>query len=213
MYIPTHFKEDRIEVLHGLIAAHSLGTLVTLDGDGLNANHIPFEIDPAAGDLGTLRAHVGRSNPIWRDLREDVQPLVVFQGPQAYISPSWYASKKETGRVVPTYNYAVVHAHGPLRVIDDPGWLRALLEDMTRRHEEKVGQHWRMNDAPADYIEKILTAIVGIEIPIVRIEGKWKTSQNQPQDNRASVVAGLREVGTDERLAMAGLVQQNIRLK
>lgn len=213
MYIPAHFKEERIEVLHGLIAAHPLGTLVTLDGDGLNANHIPFEIDPAAGDLGTLRAHVARGNPVWRDLREDVQPLAVFQGPQAYISPSWYASKKETGRVVPTYNYAVVHAHGPLRVIDDPGWLRALLEGMTWRHEEKVGRHWRMEDAPADYIEKILTAVVGIEIPIVRIEGKWKTSQNQPQDNRAGVAAGLREAGTDERLAMAGLVQQNIRLK
>lgn len=207
MYTPSQFNENRLEVLQGLIADHPLGTLVTLASDGLNANHIPFEIDSSAGQFGTLRAHVARNNPVWHDLLETVDPMVVFQGPTAYISPSWYATKQEHGKVVPTYNYAVVHAYGPLRVIEDPAWLRAFLVRLTARHEPQAGGNWKIEDAPPDYIEKTLTAIVGIEIPITRLQGKWKTSQNQPAVNRAGVAAGLEGIGSDEALAMARLVQ------
>lgn len=207
MYVRSYFKENRPEVLHDLIATNPLGTLVTLSSNGLQASHIPFEIDSTAGQFGILRAHVPRSDPIWSDRREDVEPMVVFQGPQAYISPSWYATKQEDSKVVPTYNYAVVHAYGPMRVIEDPAWLLEFLGKLTARHEQQVGKNWKIEDAPADYIEKMLSAIVGIEIPITRIEGKWKTSQNQPEVNRASVAAGLSEIGSDEALAMARLVQ------
>ena len=207
MYTPSQFNENRLEVLQGLIADHPLGTLVTLASDGLNANHIPFEIDSSAGQFGTLRAHVARNNPVWHDLREGVDPMVVFQGPTAYISPSWYPTKLEHGKVVPTYNYAVVHAYGVMRVIEDPAWLRELLQRLSARHEKEAGKNWTIHDAPADFIEKQLAAIVGIEIPIARIMGKWKRSQNQPAVNRSGVVAGLSEIGSDEALAMARLVQ------
>ncbi|HEX7650118.1 MAG TPA: FMN-binding negative transcriptional regulator [Noviherbaspirillum sp.] len=207
MYIPSQFEENRLEVLHGLIAANPLGTLVTLASDGLNANHIPFEIDSSAGEFGTLRAHVARNNPVWHDRRDDAEPMVVFQGPHAYISPSWYPTKLEHGKVVPTYNYAVVHAYGPLRIIEDPAWLHDFLARLTAREERHAGSDWKIGDAPADYIEKMLSAIVGIEIPISRIVGKWKVSQNQPETNRAGVVAGLQKIGGDESLAMAQLVQ------
>jgi transcriptional regulator len=207
MYIPSQFEENRLEVLHGLIAANPLGTLVTLASDGLNANHIPFEIDSSAGEFGTLRAHVARNNPVWHDRRDDAEPMVVFQGPHAYISPSWYPTKLEHGKVVPTYNYAVVHAYGPLRIIEDTAWLHDFLARLTAREERHAGSDWKIGDAPADYIEKMLSAIVGIEIPISRIVGKWKVSQNQPETNRAGVVAGLQKIGGDESLAMAQLVQ------
>jgi transcriptional regulator len=209
MYLPAHFEENRLEVLHGLIDARPLGTLVTLGSDGLNANHLPFELDRGAGAFGTLRAHVARANPVWHDLNDTVQPLVVFQGPHAYVSPSWYPSKRENGRAVPTWNYAVVHAHGPLRIVDDRDWLRALLERLTARHETQIGKGWRIDDAPADYIDKMLAVVVGIEMPITHLTGKWKVSQNQPAANREGVVAGLRELGGEDALGMAELVRGN----
>ena len=135
MYLPKHFEETRVEVLHELIHAHPLGALVTLMPGGLDANHIPFEVDPDPAPFGTLRGHVARANPVWRDASDDVEALVIFQGPGTYISPAWYATKKETAKVVPTWNYVVVHAHGPLRVIDDREWLRAFVEKLTNRHE------------------------------------------------------------------------------
>lgn len=207
MYLPKHFEEARLDVLHDLIARHPLGTLVTLGDDGLEANHLPFEIDRTVGPFGTLRAHVARANPVWCAAGGATLPLVVFQGPHAYVSPSWYPSKRENGRVVPTWNYAVVHATGPLRVIEDPAALRALLGRLTARHETEVGKSWRIGDAPADYLEKMLAAVVGIEMPIARLEGKWKTSQNQPATNRDGVAAGLDALGGDDAREMAELVR------
>jgi transcriptional regulator len=206
MYVPSQFEEKRSEVLHGLMREHPLGTLVTLDASGLNANHIPFEIDAAEGAFGTLRAHVARANPFWKLHLGDVDALVIFQGAQSYISPSWYPTKQDDGRVVPTYNYMVVHAYGPLKVIDDATWVRAQLERLSERHEAGRPHPWRIDDAPADYIDKLLAAIIGIEIPISRMSGKWKVSQNQPAVNRSGVERGLREQGDDMSLAMADVV-------
>jgi transcriptional regulator len=209
MYLPKHFAEARVEVLRELIHAHPLGTLVTLTPGGLDANHIPFEIDPEPGPHGTLRGHVARSNAVWREVSRDVEVLVIFQGPGTYISPAWYPTKQETGRVVPTWNYAVVHAHGPLRVIDDKDWLRDFVTKLTNRHEaERRGEPWHVTDAPADYIDRQLGAIIGLEIPITRLVGKWKMSQNRPAQDRAGVVDGLLQDGGPSHAAVAGLVRQ-----
>lgn len=196
MHTPAHFAEDRPEILHALVAAHPLGTIITLTSAGLDANLIPFELDPTptpTGPHGTLRAHVARANPVWRDFAPEVESLVVFQGPQAYITPSWYVeTKPANGKVVPTWNYCVVHAHGSLRVIDERDWLRGQVERLVRRHESARPAPWHVSDAPADYVEKQLAAIVGIEIPLTRLAGKWKTSQNRPAADYAGVIAGLR---------------------
>lgn len=215
MYTPAHFAETRLDVMHALIAAHPLGTLVTLTSAGLDANHIPFEIDPApsaAAPHGTLRAHVARANPVWQDFSRDVDVLVVFQGPQAYITPTWYVETKPAGgKVVPTWNYCVVHAHGPLIVRDDPAWLRGQLERLVHRHESTQPAPWHLADAPADFIEKQIAAIVGIEIPITRLSGKWKVSQNRSPADRAGVATGLRASRAADAAAMADLVQRKIR--
>jgi len=196
MYLPKHFEETRSEALHELIRAHPLGMLVTLNGAGLQANSVPFilDADPAGGP-GILRAHVARANPLWRETRGDVEALVVFQGPQAYISPGWYASKAEHGKVVPTWNYVMVQARGTLRAVDDADWLRAFVTRLTTKHEAVQAQPWAVADAPADYIDTMLRAIVGIEIPLTALTGKWKVSQNRPAADRAGVVAGLTAVG------------------
>jgi transcriptional regulator len=213
MYMPSHFEETRVEVLHQLIREHSLAVLVTLGSEGLNANHIPFEIEPAPAPFGTLRGHVARSNPVWRDFSKDVQALLVFQGPQAYITPSWYETKKETGKVVPTYNYIVVHAYGPLNVVEDRAWLRRLVERLTNRHEAARPEPWKITDAPGDYIDKMLGAIVGIEIPVTKLLGKWKASQNRPPADRDGVVRGLSEINDADAATMASLVKESANSK
>ena len=186
MYTPKHFVESRVEALHGLIRAYPFATLVTRAADGLTANHLPFEL---VGEV--LHGHVARGNELAR--LDGAEVLLVFQGPDGYISPNWYPSKHETGREVPTWNYAVVHVHGRLRVIDDAAWLRRLLETLTDHHEAGQPQPWKISDAPDDHIETSLRAIVGLEVSIDRIEGKFKLSQNHPARNRAGVIAGLRE--------------------
>jgi transcriptional regulator len=205
MYLPKHFDETRVEVLHGLIRAHPLGALVTTGANGLEANHIPFEIDPDPAPFGTLRAHVARANPVWREGTGDA--LVIFQGPEIYVSPSWYPSKREGGKVVPTWNYAVVHAYGALRAVDDAAWLRAFVERLTNRHEAARPDRWHVTDAPADYVDRMVTAIVGIELPVARLVGKWKVSQNRPAADQAGVIAGLEAVGDDAARAMAAAVR------
>ncbi|MBC7501331.1 MAG: FMN-binding negative transcriptional regulator [Herminiimonas sp.] len=204
MYSPSHFEEKRTEVLHQLIEDHGFGTLVTHDEGLLNANHIPFEIDREAG---VLRAHVARANPVWRRTPADGESLVIFQGAHAYITPSWYESKREHGKVVPTWNYMVVHAYGTIRVMDDPAWVLGLVGRLTGRHESGRALPWKVDDAPADYIQKILSAIVGIEIPIGRMIGKWKVSQNRDEADRAGVAAGLVEDGRADNLSMSEAVR------
>lgn len=174
MYIPAKYQETRNDVLHGLIANHPLGMLVTHGADGLSADHIPFEVSAPtdAAPLGMLRAHVARANPLWR--RGGAQVLTVFQGESRYVSPSEFEEKAISGRVVPTWDYAVVHVHGALSTVDDPAWLAALLARLTTRHEAGHSAPWAVADAPPDYIASLTTAIVGIEIRIERIEGKWK---------------------------------------
>jgi transcriptional regulator len=213
MYLPAQFHEDRTPILHDLIRAHPLAMLVTLDSTGLVANHIPMEIDAEAGPFGTLRGHVARANPIWKSHRPDVEAMAVFAGPHCYITPSYYATKAATGKVVPTWNYATVHAYGPLRAIEDVAWLRRLVEQLTVRYESARTQGtteapWQVSDAPESFIETMLKAIVGIELPISRFEGKWKVSQNRPAEDRAGVAAGLASGQDPMQQAMAELVRQ-----
>ena len=199
MYLPKHFAETDPAVLHDLMRANPLATLVTHGADGLDANHIPLHLDAAAGPYGTLRGHIARANPLATPVtmettagpRVNREILVIFQGTDSYISPSGYATKAEHGKVVPTWNYVAVHAYGTLRLIDDRDWLLAQLDTLTAEQEAALPHPWSVDDAPADYIGKMLGAIVGIEIVIDRLVGKWKVSQNQPAENRASLIAAL----------------------
>jgi len=197
MYLPSHFEEQRPEVLHTLLRSHPLGLLVTQDAAGaMAANSVPFLLDPdPAGGPGILRAHVARANPVWREARADVDSLAVFQGPQAYISPSFYASKAEHGKVVPTWNYVMVQARGRLRAIDDPAWLRAFVTRLTERFETPREAPWAVSDAPAEYVETMLRGIVGIEIVLSALTGKWKVGQNRSAADRAGVARGLEAAG------------------
>jgi len=208
VYLPAHFEETRPDVLHELIRLHPLGTLVTCGPGGLNANHVPFEYDPQPAPLGTLRAHVARANPVWREAGA-VEPLVIFQGPQAYITPSWYQTKQQTGKVVPTFNYLVVHAYGRLRAIEDSAWLHDFVARLTARFEAPRAQPWAVTDAPEDFIAAQLRAIVGIELSLTRLIGKWKTSQNRPAVDRAGVIEGLRASGDAVAQAMAAAIDQS----
>lgn len=208
MYIPEHFEERDVAVLHALMRSHPLGTWVSEVDGQLVVNHIPFVVDSTRGPLGTLLGHVARANTIWKTVPGQAASVVVFQGPQAYITPSWYPAKHEHGKVVPTWNYAVVHAHGQPRVIDDPDWLRQHVVELTGAHESARTAPWQVSDAPASYIDTMLRAIVGIEIPIARLLGKWKASQNRPASDRRGVVAGLSETGDSESQHMARLVQE-----
>ena len=202
MYMPAHFEENRPEVLHRLIAEQSFGTLITNGPNGLDANHVPFEFDPAAGPHGTLRAHVARANPVWQEVAERPDALVIFQGPTAYISPSWYPSKHETHRQVPTYNYMVVHAHGRIVVRDDESFLRGLVARLTRKMEAGEPVPWKMGDAPADYIAQMLGAIVGIEIEVTRLVGKWKLGQNKAAEDRRGAAQTLLARNGDQQQAV-----------
>lgn len=199
MYLPKHFTETRVEALHGLIDAHPFATVVVGEGRSLQANHLPFE---RVGER--LHGHVARGNELVR--LDGAEVLLVFHGPQGYVSPNWYPGKHEDSRVVPTWNYAVVHVHGRLRVMDDPAWVRSLLDTLTDRHEAGQAQPWRVADAPADHVDTLLRAVVGIEVAIDRIEGKFKLSQNHPAANRAGVVDGLRQRGHAGDVALAELM-------
>ncbi len=208
MYEAAAFREDRIDVMHALITAHPLATLVTQSALGLEANHIPLLIDPEPGPWGTLRGHVARANPVWRTFNADIGALAVFQGPQGYITPSWYPSKAQHGKVVPTWNYAVVHARGPLKIIDDAQWLRTLVTRLTASQESQRQKPWQVTDAPADYIDTMLKAIIGIEIPVTRMQGKWKMSQNRLPLDRDGVIHGLESRDDDASLAMLHAMQK-----
>lgn len=191
MYIPPAFREERTDVLHALIRRHPLGLLTSAGASGLLATPLPFLVHAGEGGHGTLRAHMARANPHWRDLQDVAECLVVFMGPQGYVTPSWYPSKRETRKVVPTWNYVTVHAWGRPRLVEDAAWLRRQIDELTRAQESARAEPWAVGDAPDDYLAAQMRAIVGIEIPIDRIEGKWKLSQNRPEADRAGVVEGL----------------------
>src|SRR5215475_6589415 len=208
MYQPPHFREDRIEVQHALIRDYPLGLLITAGAGGLMANPIPFLLDSDTPGPGVLRCHLARANPQWRELMGVEECMAVFQGPQSYITPSWYATKRETGKVVPTWNYATVHVWGRPRVMKDDSWLRKQIEDLTVSREAQRAEPWLVSDAPEDFVAMQMRAIVGIEIPILRIEGKWKMSQNRPEADRAGVIAGFRERGDE---SIAALIEERDR--
>ncbi|MDR3536116.1 MAG: FMN-binding negative transcriptional regulator [Acetobacteraceae bacterium] len=195
MYVPEHFREDSVEALHAAIRASGLATLVSLTADGLLASHVPLLLDPEPAPYGTLIGHVARANPHGRASDPAVQTLAIFQGPDGYITPSYYATKRETGKVVPTWNYSAIHAYGTLEVFDDPARLLAVVTRLTERHEGARAAPWAVSDAPADFVAGMLRAIVGIALPIVRLEGKVKMSQNRPPADREGVIAGLMEDG------------------
>jgi transcriptional regulator len=204
MYLPKAFEELRPEVLHALVRAHPLATIVMHADGALCADHIPLILQPP-NDV--MLGHVARANPLWRRAGDGAACLVVFSGVDHYISPNGYATKAQTGKVVPTWNYEAVHVNGTIRAIDDPAWLRNFLATLTHEHERTQPRPWRIDDAPADYIEAMLGAIVGIEITVQRITGKAKLSQNQPAENRRSLVAALRSAGDSSSTAMADAIE------
>ncbi len=214
MYIPKFNEETRTPVLHQLMRSRPLASLVTLGSSGLFASHLPMILevqeDDQAAPLGLLRCHVSRANVQWKDFSPEVQALAIFSGPQHYITPNWYEEKQATGKVVPTWNYVVVHAYGYLKVMDDADWLRAHVESLTRIHEAASPEPWAVSDAPADYIGSMLKGIVGLEIKIERLEGKWKVSQNRSESDRRGVVEGLDTLGTTDAEEMSRLVEDTL---
>ena len=197
MYIPPHFTESRPDELRRLIEHNPLGALVSNGPNGFDANHLPFELDEASGEHGVLRGHVARANPVWKEARDGEEVLVIFRAMDAYISPNWYPSKHETQRQVPTWNYQVVNVHGKIRIVDDEKYVRAVVARLTRIHEARTDAEkaWRMGDAPKEYIDAMLQAIVGIEIEIARIIGKSKLSQNREERDRVSAAEELGRRG------------------
>jgi transcriptional regulator len=207
MYVPADFKESRPAALHALMSAYPLATLVTVAADGIVANHIPLLFD-AAGEPGRLRGHVARSNPLWTQVADGAEVLAIFHGPEHYISPRWYPSKREHGQVVPTWNYAVVHARGALTWHHDEAWLRELLEALTSGQESRFAEPWHVSDAPPEYLRKMLGAIVGFDIAVRELTGKWKASQNRSDADVQGVIAGLTALDDAPARAMRVLVEE-----
>jgi len=198
MYVPAHFGETNTEVLHEIIRKHPLGMLVTCGAGGLDVNHIPFELDPGRGKTGVLSAHVARANPVWQGVSNGEEVLVVFHAGNAYISPGWYPSKHEFHKQVPTWNYIVVHAHGRITIRDDERFVRGVVGRLTRTHEASQAKPWKMTDSSPDFIDSLLKAIVGVEIDITRIVGKFKLSQNKEDRDLRSAAEELDKHGHSE---------------
>jgi transcriptional regulator len=204
MYLPSHFAESRVEVLHEAIRGAGLATLVTLGTDGLDASHLPLLLEPEPGPLGKLVGHVARANPQWSATPDGAPALVILLGPDAYVTPSWYATKRETGRVVPTWNYLAIHAHGTVRFFHERERLLDVVTRLTDRHEQPRAHPWKVSDAPPDYLDDMLKGIVGVELAITRLEGKWKASQNRNEADRRGVEEGLRGEGQPTMAALVG---------
>ena len=205
MYQPKHFKENDLDKIYDLMRAQPLATLVTLSADGIEGNHIPLVLDDAFAPYGTLQGHIPRANPLASNLVPDTEALAIFHGPNGYITPSWYPTKQQTGKVVPTWNYAVVHAYGHLEIIDDSRWVRMQIEKLTNEHESLFPAPWQVSDAPSDYIDRLIRSLVGIELKITKLLGKTKASQNQPTVNQAGVVEGLQKLDNDQAARLANL--------
>lgn len=195
MYLPPHFAVTDSETLHQLIRVYPLGALITHGERGLDADHLPFEFDAGEGEHGVLRAHVARNNPLWQAVTDGQEVLVIFRAADGYVSPNWYPSKQEHHKQVPTWNYAVVHAHGRIRVRDDARFVRRLLASLTRVHEAAEPAPWKMADAPRDYLEAMVAAVVGIEVEITGLVGKFKLSQNKEGADRQGAIDTLQERG------------------
>jgi len=211
MYLPKLFEEARPEVLHEFIRRHPLATLITRSADTLCADHVPMLVFPDEGGRTLLRCHVARANPVWRGLTDHADVLAVFQDAGCYITPSWYPSKQATGKVVPTWNYVAVHAIGRARAIEDAAWLRTFLTRLTDTHEASRAAPWRLTDAPEEYLAMQFRAIVGIEIEVTNLHGKWKVSQNKAAEDAAGVAAGLREQTDPTSRDMARLAEERRR--
>ncbi|MDE1176535.1 MAG: FMN-binding negative transcriptional regulator [Edaphobacter sp.] len=207
MYIPKFNEETRLEVLDGLMRSHPLAALVTMGASGLFATHLPVVLHRESETRAVLRGHLARANQQWKKFDASVPALAIFSGPEHYITPGWYPEKQVSGKVVPTWNYAVVHAYGTLRVIEDAAWLLEHLNTLVDTHEASFVKPWSVADAPADYVAAIAKGIVGIELTIDRLEGKWKVSQNQDEATRMRVAEGLEELGSEMSLAMRSLVR------
>jgi transcriptional regulator len=210
LYEPPLHRNENLPELQALIQERVFGLLISNGAEGLAASSVPFVLDTAASKLGTLKVHIARANPQWRDLQAQPDTLVVFQGHDHYITPSWYETKRETGKVVPTWNYTMVQAKGRAKVMDD-AWLGQQIEELTQALEARREQPWAVGDAPADFIAMQRRAIVGVEIEILDVRGKWKTSQNRNAADRAGVVAGLETIGDDESRVMAKIVRETGR--
>lgn len=208
MYIPRANEEKRIPVMHALMVSQPLAALVTMGSGGLFASHLPLVLEDDGSEFGLLKGHVSRANTQWKDFTPTVDALAIFAGPQHYISASWYPGKLEDGKEVPTWNYAVVHAYGPLTLREDAAWLMAHLESLTDQHEAQSAVPWKVSDAPSDFIETQLRGIIGFELPIHRLEGKWKVSQNRNERDRNAVIDGLDALGTPEGAVMGRMVEQ-----
>jgi transcriptional regulator len=206
MYVTPLFKEEDLPVLHDAIRQSGLATLVTLGADGMEASHVPMLLDSEPAPFGTLHGHMARSNPQWQRASASGHALAIFLGPDAYISPSWYATKQETGKVVPTWNYVAIHVYGAVRFFDDADRLYAHVTKLTERQEMRRAAPWAVTDAPEDYIRGQVKRIIGFEMPIARIEGKWKMSQNRPAQDRVGVVEGLVREGGPAEAVVAKIV-------
>lgn len=207
MYIPSHFKEENPEALEQTIREYGFGMLIVADDQGIEVNHVPFHLSsPDENSVLYLQCHLARSNSVWKRL-EGAKVLAVFKGPDAYISPSWYPGKTEHGRVVPTWNYLAVHAEGIAKVVQDQDWLRRHLNNLTDQHESAMPDPWSVSDAPKDFTDRLMQAIVGIEIKIENLSGKLKASQNQPEGNRAGVKAALSKADKTDSKEMAKFIR------
>lgn len=210
MYCPDLFAENRPEVLAALIQRYPLATLGTTTSHGLEANHIPFYLAWGPGSRPVLQGHVARANPLWREATPEGEVLVIFQGPQHYISPSWYATKAETGQVVPTWNYVIVHAYGRLGIKEDAVWIRQQMVALTAQ-QERGDKPWQVDEAPQEFTERLIGQVVGIEIPVSRWLGKWKVSQNQPVRNRESVLVQIEQEKPPHSALMAGYLSSSLK--
>lgn len=211
MYLPQHFEEKRTEELHRVIREHPLGVLVLNGPNGLDANHLPFELNADVGERGSLLAHVARANPLWQETKDGDEALVIFRAANAYISPNWYPSKHEFHRQVPTWNYQAVHVHGKMKIRDDERFVRGVVARLTRVNEAHTGSDrpWKMTDSSKEYVDQMLSAIVGIEIEITRLIGKWKLSQNREERDRNNAVEELRKRG--EQLASSAMLNALVK--
>ncbi len=211
MYVPKYYEEQDVSVLHNFIESNPLGAWTAIAGGEINANHIPFLIHKEKGEFGTLVGHVARANTIWQEFSTEKESLVIFQGDQAYMSPNWYPSKHVDGKGVPTWCYMVAHAHGIPRKIEDPEWLLQHVNELSNTHESKQELPWKVSDAPEDFIDMLIGAIVGIEIPITRLSGKWKLDQNRSETDKLGVIEGLKSTKAPESLCVAEHVKQQMK--